>query len=527
MRKEVWVVAAALSMQFAARTADAAPTWCNVEGLRDKYGRGSDNVSGALGKKYDSFAVLVGTTCFPEGEAVTRKREIDAARAEWSKRLGMVETDWRDMAEFVVAVQNSWVYDTDIGLDRDTRHPYSKQTPYEQFAALYAGMNIPGGYGHSYSDWMYSADALGPTLTALGRFAFVLKCVKDDGPIETAICEGDIKLLDRKKILEEIRAEKTTGKMKMYLRMMLSELDEQLKDYNERVKKLKASDPAYAKMFEIAATTRKQWDDIWVKDKALVDAALEMDDARELNSRKVFESCGDKAWATWSGEVTKIPASKFVGFSTENTDNWNAPALGVINSVPQGYLASVVYYGCNTLNKDDDLRQMLGAQMAYWPGLRGPRFATQWNIQNAGLVLDDATAKIEAPSVRHDMSSRFHGEAGGGTFGTIAKVGAPDKNGMSAIKFAKKSEKQERCLSSRMTKRISQITANGTVIYYNDCLKWGVVAVDKTPNDQNVQKRYLTNLKPGTSAYIRAPVVSAVFPKGKKTPIAVFGVAVK
>src|SRR5690606_5939272 len=109
--------------------------------------------------------------------------------------------------------------------------------------------------------------------------------------------------------------------------------------------------------------------------------------------------------------------------------------------------------------------------------------------------------------------------------------------GLAQLTFAKKTEKVERCLSSKMTRRISHITDNGTIIYWSECQKWGVATVDRTPAPAKVYGRYLQGLKSGMNAVYaysnkgagsdRAVAVVAAFPKGKKVPSVVFGVPVK
>jgi hypothetical protein len=535
MRKTVLGLTA-IFLGFGARAVEAAPAWCNVDGLSDYEGTNASDVN----NKEWMYALegIIKNTCNPDKDSKARMKEIDAARAAWSTKLGLVEEDWRDFAEWFVSQRGGirlYTGEIKVSTDYDKKWAFTAMTPMQQFAAITNGTH---GIGSSnYADWNYFADALGPKLSETGRLAYVLRCsdynVHDDAVL-LAMCGPDIKALDRKKVLAEVRADTAaTGKMKAMVRVMLWQLDKQLAAYNVAVKKWKDKDAAYGKMFDIAAQVRTEWETIWKNETALLDLVLAMDDARQTSSRKAFEGCSEKTWPAWRAAVAKIPAKKFEGIGTDNdtaaTTGWLGPALANVINTPQGYLASVALYTCHKAEADKEpVYGSIGSGIAYIPGFRGPRLATHWTIQSSGFQLDDASARIDYPSARHDTSSRFYtGAGGGGYFGTVQKVSKPDASGNAVVTFAKKSEKQERCLSSRYTKRISQILSNGTVIYETECLKWGVVSVDKTPDPQTVNKRYLDGLKPGMSAYIGGGVVMAVFPKAKKTPIAVAGVLVK
>ncbi|HEY5926883.1 MAG TPA: hypothetical protein VIV11_34590, partial [Kofleriaceae bacterium] len=183
-------------------------------------------------------------------------------------------------------------------------------------------------------------------------------------------------------------------------------------------------------------------------------------------------------------------------------------------------------YSCLEAERDKErLVAGIGGELYNRPGLRGPRLATLSAIMNAGLVLDEVGAKITYPTVRHDYRFKIGGY--GGDFGTIAKVSKPNAEGMVTITFATKSEKQEQCIETKQAKQASRINPDGSLGYDRDCVKWGVVAIDKTPDDQLVHPRYLEGVKKGVNAYVGGGVVMGVFPKGKKTPIAVMGVLVK
>src|SRR6185503_5347034 len=109
-----------------------------------------------------------------------------------------------------------------------------------------------------YSDTLYFVDALGPKLSETGRFAYVLDCLENTSAVGLATCDGDIKRLDRAKVLDEVRAENRAGSLKMKIRILLWQLDDKLAKYQTRVKQWRDKDPAYAKMFDIADKTRSE-----------------------------------------------------------------------------------------------------------------------------------------------------------------------------------------------------------------------------------------------------------------------------
>lgn len=511
-----------------------APAWCNTEGLKSKIGGGNTNMDRVLDPDWNnSLDAIIQATCWPDEEGKKRKKEVDGARASWSAKFGMTDADWKDMAEWAASASAMRLYEDSLHLDWDKNHALSPMSPVQQLIAMVRGIPGSGSSGWHFVDWSYTADAFGPKLTETGRLGYIWRCTHSDaGPVIHAICEPDIKALNRKKVSEEIRADKAmSATERMMARLMLHELDKRLTDYNAAVKKAKGKDPAYGKLFEIAATTRKEWEDThWKNETKLLELALAMDDARQSKSRKAHEGCSDKTWAAWKETVGKMPAKTFADITTDRLARPGWPflaATAIINTVP-GYLAAVALYSCHKEQRDNESTiNTLGSALMYVPGLRGPRLAALFAMRGAGLQLDDASESIEFPLTRHDSTNRFYGDDGGGELSAVSKLGKPDGKGMVEVTFAKTKEKRERCQKSRMTRRISHITDNGTVIYWSECLKWGTDVVDTTMDPKTVHQRYTTNVKAGTVVYISDGVIWAAFPKGKKQPIAVFGVPVK
>src|SRR5262249_35123590 len=110
----------------------------------------------------------------------------------------------------------------------------------------------------------YLADAL--PLTESGRLAFLERCTGPGGAgdearaVEWAICQPDIDALDLGKLAAEIRGEAVRPLAdRLALRLSAASVVGRLPAHAAKVKQLVASDPAYAKLFEIARTARKEW----------------------------------------------------------------------------------------------------------------------------------------------------------------------------------------------------------------------------------------------------------------------------
>jgi hypothetical protein len=530
MRTVVWGLAV-IGLAIGARSAQAAPAWCSGEGMQKPFGNAY--VKDALTKTdpRDALPDLVVVSCWPDDEAKSRMKEIDAARAKWSKALDLTEADWADVGAWSME-QASSRNNTDISVDFNKKYAWTTLGPLDQFAAIVRGLPNNGS-GNSYSDYTYLTDALGPKLSETGRMGYIIQaCLRDNSDasvVEWAICAPDLALLDRKKMAEEIRKDTSRkGFDKMIVRIQAFFLAQRIKEMEPKWKAAKEKDPVYPKMFEIAAKTRKEWDGIWKTEAAALDLMLAMDDVRQTSSRKLKEGCFDKTWPAVKAAISKIEAKRFEGFSTDIADSWLAPAMGVVSNSPGGWLALAAYHTCTRdfgsgSDNKDSLSSTIGSVLSFLPGYRGPRLATQAAIMNAGLVLDDSSAKIDYPNI--DYRSKFDGSAARGYFATVGKITV--KGDKAEVAFKPKLEKQEQCASSKSTNRISMISSSGTIYYESVCLKWKNVVVDRSPDPQTVDKRYVEGLKPGMNVIIGSPMVMAAFNKGKKSPSFVAGAPVK
>jgi hypothetical protein len=526
MRNVVWGFCVLGSILLAVGDARAAPAWCSTSGVSKPRYDGTVKDALSATDPLDALPALVGVTCWPDAEGQQRVREIDAMRGRWSKALELTEADWADVALWTME-QTSTRNSRDFYVDQDTKLAWTTMGPLDQFAAISNGLPN-GGNGNSGSDYTYLADALGPRLSESGRLAYIYQaCTRNNSDataLEWAVCMPDLQLLDRKKLATEVRADTTHKPLhRMIVRIRAYELAAKVKEMSAEWKKAKDKDPAYAKMFDIAEATRKEWDRLWKIEAAALDLMLAMDDVRQTSSRKLREGCLSKTWPAVKAAIGKVEAKRFEGFSLDIAESWLAPALGVVSNSPNGWLALAAYHTCARDDKNDALSQTIGSVIAFLPGYRGPRTASATAIMNAGLQLDDASAKIDYPRI--DYRAKFDGMAARGYFATVGKL--TPKGDKVEVAFKPKFERQEQCAASKSTNRISMISSSGTVYYESLCTQWKAVTVDRSPPPQLVEKRYVDGLKPGMNVMISSPIVMAAWQQGKKSPVLVAGASVK
>src|SRR4051812_16227838 len=83
---------------LAASTAHAdAPAWCKTPGVEKPFHLAG--VDTALSPNPQAaLPALVETSCWPEGDAAGKTKEIEQARAKWSKTFELTDADWADVA---------------------------------------------------------------------------------------------------------------------------------------------------------------------------------------------------------------------------------------------------------------------------------------------------------------------------------------------------------------------------------------------------------------------------------------------
>src|SRR5262249_22641640 len=148
---------------------------------------------------------------------------------------------------------------------------------------------------------------------------------------------------DAKRVASELHADrKHNGFQRFTIRLTMNRTTARLPEHAAAVKEAIDKDPAYARMFAIAASTRTEWEGLWRSEAELVDLALAMDDSRVTSSRRAFDGCDDKAWPAFRSAVSRIPARQFGGIDTDPLTWKRSPHAQVLETIaadPRGYLA--------------------------------------------------------------------------------------------------------------------------------------------------------------------------------------------
>ena len=517
---------------WAANAAAAPPAWCSGTGGNRVDSSGSIKDAIEDTDPRNALRNLVARICNPGTDDEDAMSDLEAARKKWSTRLELTEADWADVAAYATLGQGERMAG-EIHLLNDSEQ--ARKRPWSSFDNIdqYVWLNSELGASDSLTlDHNYLADGFGARLSETGRLAYIRDCINGNGPVQWAMCQGDIDRLDLKKALAEVRENKAYGGWeKIRLRIVIADLKVKLTEHAAKVKQLVASDPGYAKMFDAAAAARKEWDERLKTDAALIALVDKMDDARITNSRSGFAGCADTTWAAWKAAMATVPAKKYEGMHDDrgNGKSFLDDAITPIVNSPEAYLASVAFITCMTVGQEHDAKRdvlvrELGAGMQYWPGFRGPRTAAESAILMAGITLDDRDAKLDYPKKSRPFSSGSGYRSGGGA-GVVSKL--TPSGTTTTVDFKAIMVKQVQCAQSRQTNRVVQIRSDGVLQYEVVCIRNETVTVNKADGPQKVNPKYLDGVHPGVYASIVEDVVAATWKPGAAVPSTVFGVALK
>jgi len=501
---------------------------------------GTDDVQQALDPAAEPGRALPGllqALCYPRDGTQPQRAALEAARQTWMQRLLADERDW---ATDIVAWGNL-PYGDRLAVLRHTPDPrfdaaWSQAGPLDQWALLRTRTGPSDAFSLQPGAHYYVADAL--PLTEAGRLAFLERCLFAHGidaephPVEWATCQPDLDALDLGKLSAELRGETARPLAdRMALRLAASAVLRHLPAHAAKVKQLIAGDPAYAKLFELARTARKEWSAGAAARADLLAAVRAMDDARATGSRKALEGCATRAWPLFAAAVGKLPARRFENLRADpsRATTFFDAAIGAILQDPDAYLAANALSACE--GPIDHLLSSLHAGLSYWPGFRGPRTATLTAIRLSGLTPDQRGETLDVPSFRLPLSiDRIRpptdGARRGSATGVIAAV--LDQGDTVRVTFPSSSEIQDQCVSRRTTHRISRIDSNGNLSYESVCTQWQPVRVDTTLRPIDVPRRYAAGLRPGRHVSIVGAIPEAIWAKpSSPTPLAAFGALLK
>lgn len=466
-------------------SADPIPAWC-----KDHSFSGPAYLATLKHPDVTNVVVtLAHATCVSSPEVDQNRASIEQSRQAWGKRLGMQEADWADLVAYEKQRSPQPVFST-----KDV----TKYTAVDQYLAIVEGFERPGGRG-PLREPIYGADMFEGKLTEVGRFGYISRCLGKrgpgtPGPVEWAICEGDIAAFDLAKFHDQLRADTMhEGAYKMGIRFAALTLSADLKEHAAEVQAAWKKDPAYKKMFDIASAARTEWAATAAKETRLLELVASAEAAHYSGSRAARATCAEVTPAMLADQVGKLPAKQFakmfdIRFEPEHGAGAQmAPVL--MNNVGVN-LAAMAYALCNK----DGIGQFLASALGAVPGTRGPRTLAFTRLLTEKIQLDDANERITFPSYErpYDRSGGLIITAGGVVAQTV------DDGKLVTVKFERMVVKREECVASHQTGKVYKLHPDGRVEYEQVCDKMGIVAHDEQWSDFQVKKKYLPQLKKGT-----------------------------
>jgi hypothetical protein len=490
-----------------------APAWCKEfpKAGSQSYNFGKMKLTD---DPMDSTKTIVGGMCSEREKA--NFAAAAAAHKEWSEAFNMNDDDWAGAAKFWAMAANRDNFETG-----PKQRGYWGLDPMDQWLVL-RNYNAPGNFN-------YKADAMGE-LSALGRLGYVRWCMNSnrDSDVHLAICLADIEALDMKKVAAELHADtKHDAWMRLAARMDYVSITARIAEAKKKVAELTAKDPAYEKMFAIAAKTFKEWPAEGAGRRALLELAGEMENAEASGSRRASEGCEAKTLAALKTAASGIPAKKFSGIVIDDATNpVFRQAIQPIVTDPNGNVAASAYVACiKALGVNDnllawELRRALGE----WPGYRGPRNSAISNIASAGLELDQRGAELRFPKAAGGGNELGVQSKDCGT-GVLAAV-KPSGKGQQ-LEFNNKTFTFPKCVDMRPGKHITRIYWDGRIERAGTCMKYENVTGSLKIDPVTVDAGYTSGIKSGMTAAACSGVVFAAWPKGSKEPSVIVGAPVK
>jgi hypothetical protein len=410
--------------------------------------------------------------------------------------------------------------DLDSSYLEDDKKAWSKYDPFEQWIVL-------GNDNRDYMNPAYVADALDDKLSALGRAGYVRRCMLSELPSLWAICQGDIDQFDAAKATAEVDADAAHQRDHESAKRLINETKDAIPAHAAKVKALFGKDDTYKKMFDIAATARKQT----YGSPELRAIALDMDDARTTQSRKALAGCDAKIWPLWTKAVSAIPAKSFSMTYKDTQSEIEHEHAATVVGTPDGYLAAVALVACLPI---DSVTYDLFDALYFWPGFRGPRNAAVIAMMSAGLQLDQKDASISWPGVdrRRFFTNNGNGAqapASGGRGGVAPLVSLKPNGDKVHVTYGSIKAKMTKCADYKPGKHLSRIESDGRLVYEGTCYKYVQEMVDfGAPPPMDLPKRYTTGMKAGMYVdFSESALLNARATATSKQPSVVFGVPVK
>jgi hypothetical protein len=529
MRTEVMLLSAGVMSALLSTTAFAGlPAWCKgYDSGQGEYGIFKNSLQN---DDRSNVELTLNWSCSTaSGERDKQQADIQAAKADISKRLFMNDADWSEAVEYVKENGSQKMSD-DIKVSGAT---FAAFTPIDQYLAIRKETN---GF-----DSLYLADALESNLSEMGRLGFLASCTKSDmagnpEPVYWAVCLGDLAKFDPNKAAAEIRADKAHPAWShTAIHIALGSIVSDLHALGDKGKEMAKKDEGYQKLFDAAAKGRAEFEKtLMPAQKDVLALVTQLDSAVYFHSRKQYAGCEEKVWQVLSNAASKIPASRFKGMHDDPQDpvgGFATSAGPVLANDPAMNLAMTAYSLCL---KDAALSYWFTSYLQDVPGYRGPRSAAWQALFAQHFELDDTDAK-EIRMTHPEYSQRPYGRTHGGVRsagGIVASIKPGKDKEIVTVTHPKSSVRTEDCVKWHSTNKIVDFDTAGRPVYESFCDKSAMRTHDTTPGDDLVTSSTAKWLKPGvlytSVAGDKAFDVVAVWPsKTAKLPSLLFGANIK
>ena len=506
-----WVMMAAASGLFvAAGSAEAAPAaWCKGATFDkpDLHELRSDNPARVI-------RAYVAAECSPTDEVEQQRAELEKARAEWSKKLGMAEDDWADAVAWARSSS-----DDGYRAELSTKD-LAAMSPADQWQVI----------EDARADPLYLADIFEPKLSEVGRLALVRACTKQISGREIVwtVCQVDYAKLDVQKLATQLRADPHPGDIKQKIRMQAYAFSLETKQRTDAFAKAFGGDPIWMKAIKIAGDARDEWRGNAAKLDKYIATTTAMESAWLAKSRSLLEGCDAKTYPVLADAMSGLPAKAFAKMHDVRDDPYHGFAKTALPLAMTDPLAHVAAIGVVLCGERKGLARSLAAALSATSSLRGPRGYALKKLVEANLQPDRTDQKVAWPVVRHPYES----------FATLDSIGAVVKSVKRdgdhlIVTPAPLMVATEDCVQEHASKQIARIHDDGKVEYDAICDKWSTRKHDMAWPPLNVRVEYEKAMKPGqmisvVNADNGAYDVIAIWPTANaKQPSWVLGGALK
>lgn len=290
----------------------------------------------------DAFANVVLASCSEDRVAVRYRRELEAARQRWAKRLQMRESDWADALPFADQADASDRRKLRIDLP-NKGFAVATLSPVYQYLAMW---NLD--FEHAYS----LMDDVGQWPTNAERVGFVARCLAEDhqDPVQFLMCASDAEAIDLAKLDDELRAGGDGPASKMTLRLAAEATLRRFAERRRTFESLAAGDPAYRELVDAAKTELDRWHAPDAKLTRLQLAQYKL--ATAIDSHQPID-CEATTTKELHAYLASIPVADYQKAYEAAPRSPIGPLIRLVQSTPEGYLTASNYAECVQLHGEN------------------------------------------------------------------------------------------------------------------------------------------------------------------------------